>query len=195
MDLSGGSSKIVFVGETATGKTSIVSRYLTDTFSSNMTPTIGATFLHITVQCENRDVHVAMWDTAGQEVYHNLAPMYFRDAKAGVIVFDVSRRPSFEKVQKWLAELRNAVPDVIVVVCGNKIDLEGERVVGEEEIKEFAKSVGCLSTETSAKTGEGVKELVQMVVKAVVHVQTREDLAPRRGVDLGQKEDEGSGCC
>ncbi|KAG6846085.1 hypothetical protein H0H87_006449 [Tephrocybe sp. NHM501043] len=99
-------------------------------------------------------------DTAGQERYKSLAPMYYRNANCAVVVYDITQTASLEKARTWIRELqRQADPSIVIALCGNKSDLSARRQVAEEEAKKYAEEEGLMWAETSAKTGEGVTEI------------------------------------
>jgi len=116
--------KLVLLGEAAVGKSSIVSRFVSNEFQANKEPTIGAAFLTQKCRLEDRVLRYEIWDTAGQERFHSLAPMYYRNAQAAVVVYDVTKAPSLEKAKTWVKELqRQANPNIVIALAGNKIDL------------------------------------------------------------------------
>lgn len=164
-------TKLVLLGEAAVGKTSVVHRFVQDDFQENREPTIGAAFLTQRCRLEDRLVKFEIWDTAGQERFHSLAPMYYRNAQASAVVYDVTKASSFEKAKLWVKELqRQASPQIVIALVGNKIDLiteDGdesseapvEREVERADAQQYAQENGLLFFETSAKTGEHVLEV------------------------------------
>merc|ERR1719197_202781 len=98
--------KLVFLGEQAVGKTSVITRFMYDTFDNNYQATIGIDFLSKTIKLEDRSVRLQLWDTAGQERFRSLIPSYIRDAAAAVVVYDITRRKSFEGTKKWAEDVR-----------------------------------------------------------------------------------------
>jgi len=109
-----------------------------------------------------------IWDTAGQERYHSLAPMYYRGAKAAIVVFDITSRVSFEKARNWVAELQQSgSPNMVIALAGNKCDLAAEREVSEEDAKAFAVENRLIYLETSAKGNINVHELFHSVASAL----------------------------
>ncbi|CAE6410793.1 Ras-related protein Rab-5B OS=Gallus gallus GN=RAB5B PE=2 SV=1 [Rhizoctonia solani AG-1 IB] len=116
--------KLVLLGESAVGKSSIVMRFVNDEFQANKEPTIGAAFLTQKCRLEDRVLRYEIWDTAGQERFHSLAPMYYRNAQAAVVVYDVTKEATLEKAKTWVKELqRQASPNIVIALAGNKVDL------------------------------------------------------------------------
>lgn len=119
--------KLVLLGDSSVGKSSIVHRFVKDTFDELRESTIGAAFLSQTVKIKdgNEDVVIKfeIWDTAGQERYKSLAPMYYRNANAALVVYDVTQPDSLSKAQSWVQELQNKVGDeeLVIYLVGNKV--------------------------------------------------------------------------
>jgi small GTP-binding protein len=156
-------AKLVLLGEMACGKTSLVHRYVKGSYFENQESTIGASFFTKTVNEYN--IKYELWDTAGQERYHSLAPMYYRGASAAVIVFDITEPASFERAKKWVVELKANVsnPDLIIALVGNKVDLKDDRLVDENEAREYAEEQQLLYFETSAKENIAVEDVFSVV--------------------------------
>ncbi|CAI4919947.1 ANL_collapsed_G0050560.mRNA.1.CDS.1 [Saccharomyces cerevisiae] len=163
MNISVTSIKLVLLGEAAVGKSSIVLRFVSNDFAENKEPTIGAAFLTQRVTINEHTVKFEIWDTAGQERFASLAPMYYRNAQAALVVYDVTKPQSFIKARHWVKELHEqASKDIIIALVGNKIDMlqeGGERKVAREEGEKLAEEKGLLFFETSAKTGENVNDV------------------------------------
>lgn len=159
--------KLVLLGESAVGKSSIVHRFVKDSFDDFRESTIGAAFLTQTIQLdENTTIKFEIWDTAGQERYKSLAPMYYRNANAAVVVYDITQEASLERAKSWIKELqRQANQDLVIALAGNKLDLESERKVAKETAQAYATEEGLLFFEVSAKTGQGVKEIFQSIAE------------------------------
>lgn len=158
------SIKLVLLGEAAVGKSSIVLRFVSNDFSENKEPTIGAAFLTQRVNINDYTVKFEIWDTAGQERFASLAPMYYRNAQAALVVYDVTKPQSFIKARHWVKELHEqANKNIIIALVGNKIDIlednESERKVAKEEAEKLAEEEGLLFFETSAKTGTNISEV------------------------------------
>jgi len=157
--------KVVLIGGQSTGKTSIVQRFNNGGFNPNNPSTVGAAFFSAQFSIDNKQIKLEIWDTAGSEKYKSLTPMYYRDARAAIIVFDVTSPVSLEQASEWIAELRkNGRSDCIFIGAANKIDLVTKRCISTEGVKEFAFSNMLADVrETSALTGTGVRELFECV--------------------------------
>lgn len=157
------SVKLVLLGEAAVGKSSIVLRFVSNDFSDNKEPTIGAAFLTQRVNMGNQTIKFEIWDTAGQERFALLAPMYYRNAQVALVVYDVTKPQSFIKARHWVKELREQANNgIIIALIGNKLDLvenADERKVAREEAEKLVQAENLLFFETSAKTGENINEL------------------------------------
>ncbi|TCD65470.1 GTP-binding protein of the rab/ypt [Steccherinum ochraceum] len=159
--------KLVLLGESAVGKSSLVLRFVKDQFDDYRESTIGAAFLTQTVSLDDgTTVKFEIWDTAGQERYKSLAPMYYRNANCAVVVYDITQTASLEKARSWIRELqRQADPSIVIALCGNKSDLSARRQVSQEEAKKYADEEGLMWGETSAKSGEGVADIFTAIAK------------------------------
>jgi small GTP-binding protein len=159
--------KIVFLGESGAGKTSLITRYIDSAFTGSLSTTIGAASSLVKYSYREQKVDLVLWDTAGQERYRALTPMYYRDALAAVIVFDITSRESFDQVQGWINELESNVGNIVIIICGNKNDLDVRRHIAQSEAEALADIVGSFYCETSAMTGFGIDHLIQMIVNRV----------------------------
>lgn len=150
--------KVVFLGESSVGKTSIITCFSPDGFTPNQTPTVGACFSVKNVDVDGEIVKLKVWDTAGQERFRALTPMYYRDAQVAILVFALDSYDSFDKLKGWVDDLERDTrirPEIIIV--GNKSDLK--RKVEQSEAEGFAGSVGATYWECSAKTKDGVEDM------------------------------------
>ena len=125
--------KLVLLGESSVGKSSLVLRFVKGQFLDFLDSTIGAAFLTQTVCLNDTTVKFEIWDTAGQERYHSLAPMYYRGAQAAIVVYDITSQDSFVRAKNWVKELqRQGNPDIVIALAGNKVDLEEDRAISTE---------------------------------------------------------------
>ncbi|KAH0794045.1 ras-related protein Rab-5C [Histomonas meleagridis] len=181
--------KVIIVGDSAVGKTSIVMRYHRDTYFDDHQATVGASFITKSIETKNGKININIWDTAGQEKYRSLVPMYSRNASAAIIVFDLSDPTSFENMKFWLDEVRQNVPnDCIIVIVGNKNDLP--IAIPKDEAFAWAKSNNLQMVFVSAKEGIGINELFQTVAELI---STSKRIRPI--TELEPIESNGNKCC
>ncbi|MFX0183889.1 MAG: Rab family GTPase [Candidatus Hodarchaeota archaeon] len=153
--------KIVLIGDGAVGKTSLRKTYLGEGFDTDYLSTMGADFALHDTKVENTEIRWQIWDLAGQPVFKDVVKAYYTKVFGGILVYDVSRRQTFDNVEKWVSDLwanSGREKKVPVVLLANKIDLreEGAETVATDEGKKIADQLGLPFIETSAKTGEGV---------------------------------------
>ena len=146
--------KIIFVGDAATGKTSIINRIIDNPFNDIYEVSIGIDFMSKNIRFRGQNTKIQIWDSAGQEKYKGLIPSYIRNSSIVFLVYDVSKRSSFDNIMNWINFVRN-IEKTIMVLCGNKIDLNRE--VEKNEGEELARKEGLLFFECSAKTNENIK--------------------------------------
>lgn len=178
--------KLVFLGDQSVGKTSIITRFMYDTFDSTYQATIGIDFLSKTMYLEDRTVRLQLWDTAGQERFRSLIPSYIRDSSVAIIVYDITNRASFMNTVKWIDDVRSERgTDVIMMLVGNKTDLADKRQVSIEEGEAKAKEYDIMFIETSAKAGFNIKALFRKVASALPGIDNN---ALSRNSDLKEIE-------
>lgn len=148
--------KLVLLGDTSVGKSCIVLRLVRDEFYNFQEPTIGSAFMTYNL---NDDVRFDIWDTAGQERYRTLAPMYYRCARVGLVVYDITKKDTFEGAKYWIQELNMNAKNIIIILVGNKIDRENDRQVMFEEAKSYAEEQKIMFFETSAKKNINIKNI------------------------------------
>lgn len=160
--------KLVFLGEQSVGKTSLITRFMYDSFDNTYQATIGIDFLSKTMYLEDRTVRLQLWDTAGQERFRSLIPSYIRDSTVAVVVYDITNANSFHQTSKWIDDVRTERgSDVIIMLVGNKTDLSDKRQVSTEEGERKARELNVMFIETSAKAGYNVKQLFRRVAAAL----------------------------
>ncbi|CAO3631830.1 unnamed protein product [Cunninghamella blakesleeana] len=170
-----------------------------DTFDNTYQATIGIDFLSKTLYIDNCTVRLQLWDTAGQERFRSLIPSYIRDSSVAVIVYDITNLSSFNNTTKWIDDVRaERGDDVIIVLVGNKSDLNDKRQVPTEEAEKRAKELNIMFMETSAKAGHNVKNLFKNISKALPlgpngssNEENRDQL---QKINLSNSEAEASSC-
>lgn len=181
--------KVVLVGNSGVGKTNIMTRIIRNEFYPNIKSTIGVEFASKTITIDEKVVRVQLWDTAGQERYHALAKPYYRGASGALVVYDVTQQDSFEGVKRWLGLLReHAGPDLIIMLVGNKTDLNHLRVISIEAGRRLAEKEGLLFMETSAADGSNVEQAFMQEVHKIfgsMHSRSRLQSEERRGPPAG----------
>lgn len=192
--------KLVFLGEQSVGKTSLITRFMYDSFDNTYQATIGIDFLSKTMYLEDRTVRLQLWDTAGQERFRSLIPSYIRDSTVAVIVFDITNSNSFRQTSKWIDDVRTERgSDVIIMLVGNKTDLADKRQVTTEEGEQKAKELNVMFIETSAKAGHNVKQLFRRVAAALPGMESTpkqpgEDSLVEVPIKIQRTPDEPSKC-
>merc|ERR1712144_31230 len=160
--------KLVFLGEQSVGKTSLITRFMYDSFDNMYQATIGIDFLSKTMYLEDRTVRLQLWDTAGQERFRSLIPSYIRDSSVAVVVYDISNAKSFQQTNKWIDDVRTERgTDVIMVLVGNKTDLSEKRQVSTEEGEAKAKELGVMFIETTANARVNIKALFRKIASSL----------------------------
>lgn len=161
--------KLVFLGEQSVGKTSLITRFMYDTFDGNYQATIGIDFLSKTMYLDDRTVRLQLWDTAGQERFRSLIPSYIRDSSVAIVVYDVTNRDSFKATSKWVEDVRaERGNEVVIALVGNKTDISDKREVSTEEGEQRAQEYNnVMFIETSAKAGHNVKNLFKKIAQAL----------------------------
>ncbi|KAG8779522.1 Ras- protein Rab-18 [Ceratobasidium sp. 428] len=164
-------AKILLIGNSSVGKSSILLRFSDETWLSEdeSSATIGVDFRVTKMDVRGKKVKLSIWDTAGQERFRTITSSYYRGAQGIILVYDVSNRESFEALPRWFSELETYVsPSVVKIVVGNKVDKEFSRQVSTEEGKAFAERMGTLFVEASAKTKVGVQDTFRELVEKIV---------------------------
>jgi small GTP-binding protein len=162
--------KILTLGDTLVGKSSIVLRFSDNRFDDNQLATIGIDYKTKYIKVKDASVKVLLWDTAGQEKFRNIARQYYKGANGVLLIYDVCDRKSYERIGFWMDELKqnNKIEQLYIILVGNKIDLEEKRVVTREEAEKYAEDNNINYIEVSAKTGEGILDLFNEVTKGTM---------------------------
>ncbi|XP_061900288.1 ras-related protein Rab-41 isoform X1 [Entelurus aequoreus] len=177
--------KLVFLGEQSVGKTSLITRFMYDSFDNTYQATIGIDFLSKTMYLEDRTVRLQLWDTAGQERFRSLIPSYIRDSTIAVVVYDITNLNSFQQTSKWIDDVRTERgSDVIIMLVGNKTDLADKRQVSVEAAERKARELNVMYIETSAKAGYNVKQLFRRVAAALPGMDSTAEKSKEDMIDI-----------
>ena len=185
--------KVVLIGESGVGKTCIISRYITGSFDSNTTSTNGASYCSKNVKYENlgKNLLLDIWDTAGQEKYKSLTKFFYKDAAVAILVYDITRRESFDSIRDyWYGQVQeNGSKNIVLGIAGNKCDLYENEAVPEQEAREFADKIGAIFELTSAQNNTGINELFQNVGNKYLDPNFQQKLK----IDMKENGEEGKG--
>jgi small GTP-binding protein len=159
--------KVVFIGDAAVGKTSLIARHISASFKGNYVPTLGANVTSKDYNVKGQTITLMIWDIAAQEGYNEVRADYYSGAKAAFAVYDVTRPETYDDILFWLDDLKKAVPKKIpIVLVANKIDLPA--VVNSKTAEKLAHDLRLDYIQTSAKSGENVEESFQGIVEKLI---------------------------
>ena len=199
--------KVVLVGDSFVGKTNIMSKYLKDEFHEDSKATVGVEFGSKQFTIEGHSIKAQIWDTAGQERYKAITSAYYKGAKGAFVVYDITRKTSFESIDRWVNDLTAAADKKItIVVIGNKCDLEDQRQITKEQGEEKSAKLEVAFLETSALSGENLDKAFDKMMNEV-YKKCHEEMIAEINVDvfeggqdinLGQNKGKGQvkkSCC
>jgi len=188
--------KLVLIGDSGVGKTNILSRYISNEFSLATQSTVGVEFGSKIIKKDDKIIKLQIWDTAGQERYKSITSAYYKGSKGAFVVYDISRKCTFENVDKWIGELKaNGSEDVLILLVGNKSDLEDKREVFAEEVSKKAEQYKIAFCETSALEGKNIdyafQSLINEIAKKVEKEKTNEtkNIKDSSSITLDTKEE------
>lgn len=188
--------KVVIIGDSGVGKTSVAQRFVDDTFYDYTPASVGASYFIKHLEIEDRKVYFQIWDTAGQENFRSLVPMFLRNAKIALLVYDITKMISFLNLEVWRSDLLLAEPGVTVAVIGNKSDLKDDRQVEVRKGQDYANKHGMLFTETSAKRGTNVEEIFFELGSQIMQQNIKEQNIKTVQLGLsGERERKLKDCC
>ncbi|KAK9713073.1 hypothetical protein RND81_06G001200 [Saponaria officinalis] len=169
--------KVVLIGDSAVGKSQILARFARDDFSLDSKATIGVEFQTRTLVIHHKSVKAQIWDTAGQERYRAVTSAYYRGAVGALLVYDITKRQTFEHIPRWLQELRaHADKNIVIMLIGNKSDLEDQRAVATEDAQEFAEKEELFFLETSALEATNVEAAFTTVLTEIFNIVNKKTL-------------------
>ena len=161
--------KILSLGDSEVGKTSIFMRYTDDKFDNNGLPTLGVDLIYKYIKIDNKNIRLDLWDTAGEERFRNITKNYYNGAHGIIFVYDLTNYQSFKILKEWIDEVKeNVSSDSEMIIAGNKADLEDRRQVTKEMLENFSKQYNLNYFEISAKSGEGINEIFNFLVKQLL---------------------------
>ena len=195
--------KVLLLGNSNVGKSSLFLRFVDDIWNDTFVPTIGVDFKIKTFEIDSKKIKMQIWDTAGQERFKNIIASYYRGAHGILLLYDVTDKDSFKNLSNWLIEIeKNASKNVLKVLIGNKSDLEDKRLVSYNQGKEFADTYGLKFIETSAKKNLNVNEAFETLGrelmnasadKKIVTQKQNKKISVAKAQDLNIKKKDG--CC
>ena len=196
--------KVLLLGNSDVGKSSLLLRYVDSVWSDTFVPTIGVDFKIKTIEIDGKKVKLQIWDTAGQERFRTVVSTYFRGAHGIFLIYDITNRDSFKNLENWLIEIeKNASENVLKILIGNKNDLEDERDIASDEGKAFANRNGMQFIETSAKMNTNVNEAFETLGKLMIEFNSQQKQAMTQdkkdkkvlGASSGKNLNTKKGCC
>ncbi len=173
--------KVLLIGNSDVGKSSLILRYVDQIWNDVFVPTIGVDFKVKSLQIDNKRVKMQIWDTAGQERFRNVISSYFKGAHGILLIYDITARDSFKELENWLGEVeRNATPQVLKILIGNKCDLEEDRDIKFEEGQAFANRNGMQFMETSAKANTNINEAFEALAKLMIKFTSENNIPQKK---------------
>ena len=160
--------KYIIIGDPSVGKSNLLMKFAHNKFTDEYQATIGVEFGAKNISFNNQIYRIQIWDTAGQENFRSITRAYYKNSVCAMVVYDITNRDSFEHIQNWIQDVKDQSPKtVLIVLVGNKIDLEENRAVSYDEGSKFATKNGLIFEETSAKTGQGIEEIFMKSAKEI----------------------------
>ena len=182
--------KLILVGDSGVGKTNILSKYLKNAFDPNSKATVGVEFGTKKIEIDNKKIKVQIWDTAGQERYKSITSTYYKGAKGAFIVYDITRKNTFDNIDKWIGDLKNnGDENIIIYLVGNKSDLNDMREIRKDEAMTKSEKYNIAFSETSALYGDNINKIFQDLMEKVYinfyrNTSTSKEREINKGIDL-----------
>ena len=201
--------KLVMIGDSGVGKTNILSRYINNEFSLTTKSTVGVEFGSKLIKKNDKIIQLQIWDTAGQERYKSITSAYYKGAKGAFVVYDITKEKTFKNIDKWILDLKaNGNEDILIILIGNKLDLEKSREVMVNDVKRKAEELKVAYFETSALDGSNIEHAFDVIVGEMVKKFGDEINQAKRdsnnnnkaiNIDVGNKKEKAKkglfGCC
>ena len=186
--------KLILIGDASVGKTNILNKYLKNEFDPNSKSTLGVELGTKNVKIDNKIIKVQIWDTAGQERYKAITSTYYKGAKGAIIVYDITRKLTFDNIDKWIADLKiNGDENIMIFLVGNKSDLNNNREVSKDEGINKSEKYNVPFLETSALQGDNIDRVFEELIQSV-YINNSEELleenkkAINNGVDINEDD-------
>ena len=197
--------KMILIGDSSVGKSNILLKYLKNEFDQSSKATVGVEFGTKTVEMNDKKIKIQIWDTAGQERYRSITSAYYKGAKGAFIVYDITRRNTFDNIDKWISDLKtNGDNNISIMLIGNKSDLSDKREVETNEGIKKSEETKIAFMETSALSGENIikafNELIEQIYQNnCLNVEEDIDIEIDKGVNLSEEKKENNDtkktCC
>lgn len=187
------SLKCIIIGDGRVGKSSITKRLVENSFDENLQSTIGIDYEFATLNINNKDVKLSIWDTAGQEKFKSISRAYYRQSSCVLLVFDLTNKDSFNHISSWLNDVNSLCSNPSIILVGNKSDLNNDRTVSTEEAQSYAETNKIPYIETSAKDGTNITEAFIKCVSE--YLQKAQPAQPNQNVHLQEAPKQSKGCC
>ena len=188
--------KLILIGDSSVGKSNILLKYLKGEFNPNSKATVGVEFGTKSVEIENKRIKIQIWDTAGQERYRSITSAYYRGAKGAFIVYDITRKNTFENIDRWVTDLKtNGDQNISIVLIGNKTDLEEKREVQKDEGIKKSEEYKTAFLETSALNGDNIDKAFDELIEQIYqnncsNIEEDKNDEIDKGVNLNEEKEE-----
>ena len=168
--------KILIIGDSQVGKTSLLLNYIDKIFPEEHISTIGVEYKEKFIKKDDFNIKLQVWDTAGQERFRSITKSIYRNTNGVLFVYDITNKESFANVKNWIKDTENIDKDIKGVILGNKIDLEDKRIITKEDLEEIGKKYKMPALEVSAKSGININESFDLLVDELFKNKSREDI-------------------
>lgn len=194
--------KVLLIGDSGVGKSSLLLRFTDKTYTDSYTSTIGVDFKIQTMKLNDKVVKLQLWDTCGNEQFRTITSSYYRNANGIFVVFDLTDKYTFSQIKMWLLEIKKYAPeDTRITIIGNKVDLQTKRQISYEEAKEYSNNIDASYFETSAKLGINISDMFIDIVKEILKHKITSYVPINNNVELGKTiklekiNNNNSSCC